>query len=260
MTRRHFTFACKGSELAATLDDAAGSSGLLIVSGGNELRAGAWNGQALLAARLAVRGFPVMRFDRRGVGDSGGENTGFQGSGADILAALAAIRSEAPHLRKVVAFGNCDAASALMLGAGYGCDALVLANPWTLGHGDAAPLPPAALKAHYARRLTSPAALLRLASGRVSPHKLLKSLVDIARPAAPSPLAGDMATALARFAGPVTILIAERDRTAQAFLSAWDKTDPRLRHCLAASHSFVEPAAQEWLENQLIAQLSSDVD
>ena len=36
--RQHFTFACAGETLAATLDSATGSTGLLIVSGGNEIR------------------------------------------------------------------------------------------------------------------------------------------------------------------------------------------------------------------------------
>ena len=54
MTRRHLTFACEGAALAGTLDLAPGSTGLLIVTGGNEVRAGAWNGQALFAARIAA--------------------------------------------------------------------------------------------------------------------------------------------------------------------------------------------------------------
>ena len=42
---RHFlTFACEGATLAATLDDAPCESGLLIVSGGNEIRIGAHRG------------------------------------------------------------------------------------------------------------------------------------------------------------------------------------------------------------------------
>lgn len=76
MTRRHLTFDCSGNRLAATLDDAPEASALLLVSGGNEVRAGAWNGQARFAARIAAQGFPVLRFDRSGVGDSEGENLG----------------------------------------------------------------------------------------------------------------------------------------------------------------------------------------
>jgi hypothetical protein len=64
-----------------------------------------------------------------------------------------------------------------------------------------------------------------------------------------------MAAGLANFAGPVTILIAGRDRTAQAFLDHWDKTDPRLRRCAEASHSFVEPQGRIWLQEQILAAL-----
>ena len=50
-------------------------------------------------------------------------------------------------------------------------------------------------------------------------------------------------------------LIAERDRTAQAFLAAWDPGDQRIRRCQRASHSYVEPAAFEWLEAQVLEML-----
>ena len=130
-------FVCEGDTLFGTLDAASGETGLLIVSGGNEIRAGAWAGQALLAARVAAAGHPVFRFDRRGVGDSAGVNRGYRESRADIAAALAAFRAATPTLRRIVAFGNCDAASALMLiGSELAIDALVLANPWTVAGED----------------------------------------------------------------------------------------------------------------------------
>ncbi len=269
MSRRHFTFECDGAQLVGTLDPASAASGLLIVTGGNELRSGPWGSQAELAARIAATGFPVLRFDRRGVGDSAGENAGFTASAADIAAALRAFKAHVPTLRRVVAYGNCDAASALMLTGGQGCDALVLANPWTFEPEpepelaaeaepgpEPTPMPPAALRAHYLRRLASPSALWRLLTGKVELGKLAGSLVDAVQPGAPpSTLAQQMAQTLAGFAGPVTILLAGRDRTAQAFLTNWDRTDPRLRQCPDASHSFVEPPARIWLLGQLLAAL-----
>ena len=73
MTRRHVVFPSGWARLVGTIDEAPGATGLLIVSGGNEVRAGAWNGQSLLAARVAAAGFPVFRFDRAGIGDSSGD-------------------------------------------------------------------------------------------------------------------------------------------------------------------------------------------
>ncbi|MBK9011596.1 hydrolase 1, exosortase A system-associated [Novosphingobium sp.] len=271
MIRRHFTFACEGAELAGTLDTADSTTGLLIVSGGNEVRSGPWGSQAQLAERIATAGFPVMRFDRRGVGDSSGENAGFEGSAADIAAALRAFRAHVPTLRRVVAFGNCDAASALMLAGGAGCDALVLANPWTFdpepetqavavqaGEPESAPtpMPPSALRRHYFKRLTSPRAIWRLLTGKVDVGRMASSIVEAARPdAGPSPLATRMNESLADFPGQVTILLASNDRTAHAFIANWDQADPRLRRCPDASHSFVEPQARIWLQGQILAAL-----
>ena len=253
--RRHCAYSCEGETCLATLDEAPGAAGLLIVTGGNEVRAGAWNGQARLAARIAAAGYPVFRFDRRGVGDSAGSNAGFRGSAADIAAAIAAFRAEAPQLRRILALGNCDAATALVLSHGAGCDGLLLSNPWTIEPAAAADLPPAAIRAHYARRLRNPAALLRALTGRVSLAGAVRSMWQLTRRTQPSTLAREFAAGLAAFSGPVTILIAGRDRTAQVFLSGWNSADPRLRHCPDATHSYVEPQAQAWLEREVLAAL-----
>lgn len=269
MSRRQLTFPCEGALLAGSLDSAAATIGLLIVSGGNEVCAGPWGSQAELAERIATAGFPVLRFDRRGVGDSEGENGGFTASAPDIAAALKAFRAHVPTLKRIVAFGNCDAASALMLARGEGIDALVLANPWTFEpepepeaepetptEPEAPPMPPSVLRAHYLRRLTDPRALWRLLTGKVEVRKLATSLAEAVRPdAPPSSLAQQMSEGIADYPGAVTILIAERDRTGQAFLASWDRSDERLRICPDASHSFVEPQARIWLQGQILAAL-----
>lgn len=256
MTRRHLLFACESAQLAGTIDEAAGASGLLIVSGGNEIRSGAFSGQSLLAARIAAAGFPVLRFDRRGIGDSEGENRGFRNSQSDIAAALAQFRVEAPQLERIVAFGNCDAASALMLSGGAGFDALVLANPWTFDSADAPP-PPAEIRARYARRLRERTALRRLLTGGISFPSLLRGLLQSLRPSLPpSQLHKEMVQGLEGFHGPVNILIAGGDRTGLAFLAHWNAEDPRLAHCPGASHGFAEPHAQDWLFERLCSVLA----
>ncbi len=255
MSRRHLTFACESETLVGTLDDAHGKSALLLISGGNETRAGAFSGQAQLAARLAARGHPVLRYDRRGVGDSSGENSGFRGSGRDIQAAIATLLVEKPDLTRVVGFGNCDAASALMLFAGAGCQSLVLANPWTFEDEDAnTGPPPDAIRARYAEKLKNPREILRLLTGGVSLKKLGKGIVGAMRPApAPTSLLQDMQKGLGAFEGPVRVLISANDRTGQAFISSWP--DCQVQTCEKAGHSFAEPHAREWLFGQLLAAL-----
>jgi len=256
--RRHLSFVCERAKLVGTLDEAPGSTGLLWIGGANEIRSGAFAGQAQLAVRIADAGFPVFRFDRRGVGDSEGDNLGFRDSAPDIAAGLAAFRAECPALTRVVAFGNCDAASALMLVSGEGFDALVLANPWTIEADDDTP-PPAAIRARYASKLKDPREWLRLTRGQVSLAKLAKGVARAAGPApAPSSLAQQIKAGLDGFNGPVRVLLAERDRTAQAFLASWDNADPRLAHCPNASHAFVESDAREWFFEQLVGALADE--
>ncbi len=260
MSRLSHTFGCGSLTLAGTLDTAPGTTGLLIVSGGNEIRSGAFSGQADLAARIARAGHPVFRFDRRGVGDSEGENRSFRHSAKDIAAALGAFRAMAPQAARVVAFGNCDAASALMLAGGAGCDALALSNPWTIEEDERAAAgatpPPAAIRARYREKLGNPREIARLLGGGVNLSKLARGVIHALRPPPPpSSLAGNMHAGLTAFGGPVRILIATADRTAQVFETAWDRNDPRIRRCEGAGHAYVEPAHRDWLEAQLLAML-----
>lgn len=269
MIRKHVSFVCEGQQLVGSLDMAAGRTGLLIVSGGNELRSGPWSSQAQIAAKASLAGFPVFRFDRRGTGDSEGDNRGFNNAAADISAAINAFLAHLPTLKRIVAFGNCDAASALMLSGGEGFAAMVLANPWTFepepepaAEPDHDPEPaqpaslPSVLRRHYRKRLSNPRALWRLLTGKVQLRPMATSLVKALNPEpAPTSLAQQMAAGLARFDGPSAILLAENDRTAQAFLTHWDQADPRLRICPDASHSFVEPQARIWLQGQILAAL-----
>jgi len=256
MNRLAFSFECQDARCGATLDSAPGTTGLFLVSGGNEVRAGAFNSQARLAAGIARAGFPVFRFDRRGIGDSEGQNRGFRNSRKDIEAALLAFRALAPQVERVVGFGNCDAASALMLNAGAECDALVLSNPWTIENdGDNIP-PPAAVRSRYVEKLKNPKELLRLASGQIDLKKLARGLRQASKKqSAPSSLADQMRAGIAGFTGPVRILLAETDRTAQLFDERWDAADTRIRRCKGADHAYSSPQASEWLRAQILEVL-----
>ncbi len=273
--RRWLSFDVAGASCAATLDEGPETTGLLIVSGGNEVRAGSHRGMANLARAVAAQGFPVLRYDRRGIGDSEGVNRGFEASGPDIAAAAAAFRSACPHLTRLVAFGNCDAAAALMLHPdAAACDRMLLANPWTIDEDDeagdeAAALPPAAaIRARYKEKLTNPREWLRLITGGVNLVKLAKGLAKLRSAGAPS--AGT--TLVERLSAatracplpPGAILIAERDGTARAFMASWRegsfdhitrRPDIGLASCATSSHGFADEPARIWLETQVLAAL-----
>ena len=256
--RRALSFACEGVALAATLDQAGGQAGLLIVSGGNEIRSGAHRGMAGLAATIAAKGHPVFRFDRRGVGDSEGENVGFRFSGPDIAAALDTFRRESQQVTHIVAFGNCDAATALAL-HGTPVDARVLANPWVIPSTGEIP-PPAAIKDRYARRLRDPEAWKALLTGKIDMGKLAKGLgrLAAAKPAQPDSLADKVVRALEASPIPTTILLASGDATAIAFADVW-RGDPAVtvERIDTASHSFNNEAAYARLIAVLIETLGS---
>jgi exosortase A-associated hydrolase 1 len=260
--RRMISFHCEGSCMAATLDEGDKATGLLIVSGGNEIRSGAHAVQAAMAAHFSGLGYPVLRYDRRGVGESEGANGGFETSGPDIAAAVAAFRQEVPTLTRLVAFGNCDAATALALFASD-IDNLILANPWVIeGAGDDAPTPPsaAAVRARYWNRLKNPRSLLDLFTGKINLKKLASGLARAAQKDVPTGLAARLAAALEVSTIPTAILIADRDTTAMAFMAAWkdasftsvrDRSDVTLTSHHTASHSFADTAAKAWLLDRI---------
>ena len=261
--RRLIGFHCANELLMGTLDEAPGTTGLLIVSGGNEVRAGAHRGMALLAARVAEAGYPVFRFDRRGIGDSEGENRGFESTAADIILAATTFRREA-GVTRVLGYGNCDAATALaFFHKAAGIDALVLANPWTIEATDDLP-PAAAIRSHYAQRLKDPKEWLRLLRGGVDIGKVLRGLRKSAQKQsqAPETLAARLGAALAKVP-PTTILLASGDNTAIAFADAFkgqsfDEARARVRveTLDSDSHSFASASDKDWLFERIIAALA----
>lgn len=246
--RRVIAFDCAGETLLGTLDEGDGDTGLLIVSGGNEIRAGAHRGMALLAARLAADGVTVFRYDRRGVGDSEGENRGYVGARDDLAAALTTFRTHAAVTR-IVGFGNCDAATLLATeGSALGVDAVILANPWTGDDGDS--LPPAdAIRAGYLAKLSSPAQWRRLLSGGVDMVKLFKGLRKIARTRSHPLFASKVVDAVNAWGDAATVVLAQDDATAIAYAAVHGAGTTAI--IPTASHSFARASDQQALETAI---------
>jgi exosortase A-associated hydrolase 1 len=260
--RHLMSFSCEGAMLGGTLDSADGRTGVIIVTGGTQTRIGSHRMFERLALELAAEGYPCFRFDRRGVGDSEGEDPDYRGSGQDLAAAVAAFRASCPALEQVVGFGLCDGATALALfGAQAGVDRIVLANPWLVEAEAGAP-PPAAIKRHYRDQLMSLEGWKKLLGGSVSYKKLLKGLMKVAAPA-PVGLAGEVAAALRDHALPVDLLLARKDGTAIAAEDVWKSpqfADARnrggaVKYIESDSHTFARPGDAEALRDAVLSAL-----
>ncbi|MDT9597767.1 hydrolase 1, exosortase A system-associated [Sphingosinicella rhizophila] len=262
--RRLLSFQCAGETLGASVDEAAGPLGVLMVTGGGQTRIGSHRMYERLAARLADHGHPCFRFDRRGVGDSEGNDPGFRACGPDLAAAAHAFRQEGKGLEKVIGFGLCDGATALALfGAAANLDGLILVNPWFV-EAEAGVPPPAAIRKHYRQRLTSLDGWKRALTGSMSYGKLLKGIVKILAPP-PSSLASEAADALGTARLPVRLILARGDATAIAAEAEWnahafrkvrDAAAPPLR-IDSDSHTFARGGDLEALLQACLASIET---
>ncbi|MEZ5503640.1 MAG: hydrolase 1, exosortase A system-associated [Halioglobus sp.] len=147
-------FECVGQSLIGIVHKPAIASPVgvvTIIAGGPQYRGGVGRGMVSAARELAAAGVPVMRFDHRGLGDSGGDFLGFEHIAEDLEAAVAAFRREVPEVKKVVLWGGCDAASGAMIHGWKIPDAIsmVLGNPWVT----TAETQSAVMRKHYLSRL-----------------------------------------------------------------------------------------------------------
>jgi uncharacterized protein len=150
---RPVVFECEGVQLIGIVhipERPQGAGLLAVAAGGIQYRAGCGRQLLSLARALASQGTPVMRFDNRGMGDSGGELLGFQHIDADLRSAIEMFRECVPELRHVVLFGGCEAASGIMISAPLltTVKGLILANPWVIDSKHAV-----VSGRHYYRRL-----------------------------------------------------------------------------------------------------------
>jgi len=275
-------FPCCGESLvgivaAPQTRDAVSATGVVIVVGGPQYRAGSHRQFVLLARSLAERGFAVLRFDYRGMGDSSGELRDFEGVGLDIAAAIDALQRQVPQVKQVALWGLCDGASAALLYCNETRDTrvcgLCLVNPWV--RSDAS-LARTHVKHYYRRRLMERQFWAKLLSGGVAVAAvggLLRNLKMAfnsrnRRQAARPPFQQRMAQAWNDFRHDILLLLSGDDYTAKEFIEfaavdpGWAKSlnYPGLtREDIAgADHTFsraesrarLEHLTIRWLENR----------
>ena len=227
---------CAGETLVGVISQPEQPStlGLVVVVGGAQYRAGSHRQFVLLARCLADAGFPVLRFDHRGLGDSSGERLPFDAIQDDIGVAVDTLQQQCPSVQRVVLWGLCDGASAALLYSGERADArvagLCLLNPWVRSDNT---LARTHIKHYYTSRLLEASFWQQLLRGRydwrASWAGLLQTLKTL-RAAAPHsspelPFQLKMALALRQFPGQVLLLLSAHDYTAKEFVEC-AQSDP----------------------------------
>ena len=228
-------FDCEGDSLLGivSLPAVPSARGVLIVVGGPQYRAGTNRQFTLLARHLAERGIPAMRFDYRGMGDSGGASRPFDAVDADLRRAIEAFIGAVPGLTEIVLWGLCDAVPAALFYAHQDrrVSGLVLLNPWVhTERGEAQ----AYLRHYYLQRLFQGSLWRKILSGEFDMRASLRSLVartamvlgvtgsgkarDIIESAVRElPLRERMEAGLRQFEGRVLVVLSGNDLVAQEF-------------------------------------------
>ena len=229
MSEAAIAFSCDSDALVGILHRPESNErdlGILIVVGGPQYRVGSHRQFVLLARNFAAAGYPVFRFDYRGMGDSTGEPRTFESVDDDIRAAVDAFMASASSLRQVVIFGLCDAASAAWMYCPQDARlaGLILANPWVRTEAGEAS---AFVRHYYLQRLLQRSFWAKTLAGGLHPIASARGVWTSLRQARAGRAGSAMVDAghflermrrgAAAIALPVLILISDRDLTAREF-------------------------------------------
>ena len=279
MNEEALAFGCGGETLLGIVARPAGvptgDVGALIVVGGPQYRAGSHRQFVLWARAFAAAGVPALRFDVRGMGDSGGALRAFTSLDDDIGTAVQALVDACPCVRRVVLCGLCDGASAALMYLDARADprvaGLVLLNPWVRTEQSQART---VVRHYYWSRLTSARFWRKLLGGGVARGAVGELLASVRRAAcdggpavtAASGYIERMADAWRAFGGPILLVLSGNDYTAKEFLDHAAR-DARWAALLArpevqrvnlaqADHTFSTAADRLLLEQAVIAWLA----
>lgn len=264
-------FPCRGESLLGILSkpELPNNIGVLIAVGGPQYRVGSHRQFVLLSRALAKAGYPVFRFDYRGMGDSTGTSHNFETVNDDFDAAINAFLSNCSEVETLVLWGLCDAASASLLYWDATHDeriaGMILLNPWVRSE---ASLAKTHIKHYYGRRLLQAEFWKKLLTGRLEVGRAITGLfrsLNTARqlrvdPAESNfrPFQNKMLCGLANFPGKVLVILSENDYTAMEF-DDYVQQDKQWIICLnkqnllqqrieGADHTFSSKALRERVE------------
>ncbi len=241
------------------------STGVLLVVGGRQYRVGAHRQFVSLARHLSASGYPVFRFDMRGMGDSSAAPVHFLDTGPDIAAALEEFRRAAPKVKRILLWGLCDGASAALFSAlGHAdVDGVMIVNPWiSTDSGQAR----TRLKHYYQKQLVSASFWKKLISGGVNWVDAASSLGSEFRhiligarsdPDLEYSLPDKVFKAMDAFKGTITVVISEKDLTAKEFKDEYDRRYTGSSDAIScwkvisvdSDHTFSTPETQARLED-----------
>ncbi len=271
------TFSVAGESLLgiAAVPETPRNCAVLMAVGGPQYRVGSHRQFLLLSRRLAAEGYPVFRFDYRGMGDSEGGMRSFEQVSDDIGAAIDAFRNLCPQVRHLVLWGLCDAASSILMylqaTRDPRVDGLVLLNPWVRSE---ASLAQTHIKHYYAQRLLQREFWIKLLSGRM---RLLASLGEFLRNARKAgarasadpdralSFQGRMAEGWREFSGNILLVLSGEDYTAREFIEycatdrAWNGLLDAGNVCRielpGADHTFSSAALRARAEEEILQWL-----
>jgi exosortase A-associated hydrolase 1 len=228
--------------------------GILLLADSDQYRVGSHRQFTLLSRALAQSGVPVLRFDRRGMGDSEGEPRGFEAIDDDIRAALKEFFVQVPEMNECVILGLGDAALAAALYAPSDArvSGLVMLNPQPgVAPGEAE------VRHHYLARLGEVSFWKKVARGEIKLGAGAASLGGSLRRAARarrSALPRRVAERLAGFEGRLLLVLGGEDLAARQFARVLARNNARFR-CVEVEHADHAFASSAW--RQQVAETSA---
>ena len=277
MNEKPIVLESAGFPLIGMLHPASGTQEtgvLMMVAGGPQYRIGGHRQLVLWARKFSSQGFPVLRFDSSGMGDSYGEYLGFDNVEDDIKTAIDHFFKETPTLKQIVLWGECNACSASLFYAHKDprIKGIVMLNPWVRTEQGQAK---AVVKHYYLDRLKQRSFWVKVFSLKfdfVGSMKSALKMISLARGQSASgietskkpakkdvdrskPLPDRMLDGLSRFKGRIMLVMSGRDMISKEFddllqaTPAWQEhlaACGTVRHDLQyADHTF---SSNEWRE------------